>query len=125
MREAFDQARASIDEFVALLRAPHQHAVIKLRFVSNSNQVEHLWAEVLGPPAGETIDVRLVTPPITHSGRLDRLCTCALADVEDWQVRDASGAIHGGFTQRAMYAIARRDGIQLPRKLLKHEDRYR
>ena len=125
MREAFDQARASIQEFVALLRAPHRDALVKLQFVSNSNQVEHLWAEVLGPPAEETIEVRLVTPPVTHTGRLDRRRTCAMADVEDWQVRDAAGVIHGGFTQRAMYAIARRDGIPLPAKLLKYEDRYR
>ena len=125
MREAFDQARASIEQYLTLLRAPHRGALVKLQFVSNSNQVEHLWAEVLAVPAGETLDVRLMTPPVTHTGRLDRRRTCALTDVEDWQVRDAAGVIHGGFTQRAMYAIARRDGIRLPAKLLKYEDQYR
>lgn len=125
MREALDQARGSIHDFLALLRAPHRHALVKLRFVSSGNQVEHLWAEVLGVPTDDTLDVRLVTPPVTHSGPLDRRYTCNLADVEDWQVRDAAGKVHGGFTQRAMYAIARRDGVQLPAKLLKHEGDYR
>jgi hypothetical protein len=69
--------------------------------------------------------VFLVTPPVTHTGRLDRRYTCEVSDVEDWQVRDKAGVIRGGFTQRAMYAIARRDGIQLSAKLLKYEDQYR
>ena len=93
--------------------------------MSNSDQVEHLWAEVLGTQGEDKLDVRLVTPPITHSGRLDRRYTCDLSDVEDWQVRDAAGIIHGGFTQRAMYLIARRDEFSFPAKLLKHEHEYR
>jgi len=36
-------------------------------------------------------------------------------------VRDADGRIHGGYSQRAMYAIARRDGVKLPKALLRHE----
>jgi hypothetical protein len=55
---------------------------------------------------------------------LERLYRCPLGDVEDWQVRDKAGAIHGGFTQRAMFAIARRDGVRLPKKLLQHEREY-
>lgn len=124
MVEAMDKARASLDDFRALLRAPHRHAIVKIRFLSNGEQIEHLWAEVLRAPADDKLDIRLVTPPITHSGRLNRLRTCDLSDVEDWQVRDTSGKIHGGFTHRAMFAIARRDGIELPAKLLKHEGEY-
>jgi uncharacterized protein YegJ (DUF2314 family) len=125
MREAVDRARGTIQDFLALLRAPHQHALVKIRFVSNDEQIEHLWAEVIGAPADDKLDVRLVTPPIAHTGRVDPRRTCDLADVEDWQVRDLAGKIRGGFTQRAMYAIARRDGIQLSKKLLAHETEYR
>lgn len=125
MREAMEKARASVQEFVALLRAPHRHALVKLRFLSNGDQIEHLWAEVRGVPADDKLDVRLVTPPVTHAGRLNRLRTLDLSEIEDWQVRDADGKIHGGFTHRAMYAIARRDGIELPAKLRKHESEYR
>jgi len=97
----------------------------KLRFVSNSDQVEHLWAEVLEVLSDEELGVRLVTPPVTHSGPLDRLYRCDIEDIEDWQVRDAQGKVHGGFSQRAMFAIARRDGVKLPRKLLEQEHEYR
>lgn len=124
MKEALVKAQASVAEFKHLLNEPRESALVKLRFVSSSNQVEHLWAEVLEVLSEHELGVRLVTPPVTHSGQLDRLYRCPLGDVEDWQVRDKAGIIHGGFTQRAMFAIARRDGVKLPKKLLQHEREY-
>ncbi len=124
MKEALAKAQASVAEFKRLVQAPKESALIKLRFVSSSNQVEHLWAEVLEVLSDDELGVRLVTPPVTHSGQLDRLYRCPLGDIEDWQVRDTSGKIYGGFTQRAMFAIARRDGVKLPKKLLQHEREY-
>lgn len=124
LMEAESKARASLDTFLALARAPHDGALVKLRFVSSSEQVEHLWAELVKVLSDTELEVRLVTPPVTHTGRLDRLHTCTLDDIEDWHVRDPSGRMHGGFTQRAMFAIARRDGVSLPKKLLEQEKLY-
>lgn len=125
MIDALAKAKGSLAQFLALLKAPKESALVKLRFVSNSNEVEHLWAEVLEVLSDTELGVRLVTPPVTHSGQLDRLYRCDLKDIEDWQVRDSQGKIHGGFSQRAMFAIARRDGVKLPRRLLAHEHEYR
>ena len=125
MAEALRKARAGTPTFFALLAQPKDSALVKLRFVSNSDQVENLWAEVLEVLGPQELRVRLVTPPVTHSGHLDRLHRCNAADILDWQVRDREGKIFGGFTQRAMFAIARRDGVKLPRKLLEHEQEYR
>ena len=122
--EAMEKARASLPQFLELARQQQDSALVKLRFVSNSDQVEHVWAELLRVPSDTELDVRLVTPPVTHSGRLERLYTCNLDDVEDWYVRDPDGRIHGGFTQRAMFAIARRDGVALPRKLRQQEAEF-
>lgn len=122
--EAEARARASIGEFLALARLPRQHVLVKLRFVSSSDTVEHLWAEVLSVVSDTELDVRLVTPPVSHTGTLERRRRCAVDDVEDWQVRDAAGRLHGGFSQRAMFAIARRDGVALPEKLLAQEREY-
>lgn len=124
MKDALAKAKASLAAFKRLLTEPRESALVKLRFVSNSDQVEHLWAEVLEVLSEHEVGVRLVTPPITHSGKLDRLYRCSLDDVEDWQVRDKAGVIHGGFTQRAMFAIAKRDGVKLPKDLLQHEREY-
>lgn len=122
--DALSKAKASLDDFKRLLREPRQDALVKVRFVSSSNEVEHLWAEVLELLGDTELGVRLVTPPVTHSGQLDRLWRCTFDDIEDWQIRDADGRVHGGFSQRAMFAIARRDGVKLPRKLLEQEKEY-
>ena len=89
------KARATIADFLALARAPHQHALVKLRFVSSTGVVEHLWAEVKGVVSDRELDVLLVTPPVSHEGTLDRRYRCAIDDVEDWQVRDQAGSVHG------------------------------
>ena len=123
--EAMAKARGSLDRFWALARAPHDHALVKLRFVSSSQQVEHLWAELVQVVSDDELEVRLVTPPVTHSGHLDRLWRCKRDDLEDWQVRDKDQKFHGGYSQRAMFAIARRDGVKLPEGLLEQEAIYR
>jgi uncharacterized protein YegJ (DUF2314 family) len=124
MLAAFARAKESRPRFLSLARAPHQHALVKLRFVSSSGEIEHLWAEVLEVLGDAELGIRLVTPPVTHSGPVERLHRCGIDDIEDWQVRDADGRIHGGYSQRAMYAIARRDGVKLPKALLRHEAEY-
>jgi uncharacterized protein YegJ (DUF2314 family) len=121
---AMERATATRDAFRAHLAGSYESALIKLRFVSSSSQVEHLWAEVVEVLGHDELGVRLVTPPVTHSGPLDRLHRCTYDDIEDWQVRGTDGRIHGGFTQRAMFAIARRDGIPLPKQLAQHEAEY-
>lgn len=124
LEEALERAKATVPEFLARLQEPRQSALVKLRFVSSSDDVEHLWAEVLEVLGPDELGVRLVTPPVTHTGPLERLHRCALDDVEDWQVRDAAGKVHGAFSQRAMFAIARRDGVRLPKRLLAVEKEY-
>jgi uncharacterized protein YegJ (DUF2314 family) len=124
MVEALAKAKGSLDEFKRRLKDPRTDAVIKLRFVSSSNEVEHLWAEVLEVLGENELSVRLITPPATHTGRLDRVWRCSFEQIEDWQVRDSIGRVHGGFSQRAMFAIARREGVKLPKKLLEQEKEY-
>jgi len=124
MVEALAKAKGTLEDFRQLLRQPRQDAGVKVRFVSRSNEVEHLWAEVVEVLGENELGVRLITPPVTHAGDLDRLWRCTFDDVEDWQVRDAAGRVHGGFSQRAMFAIARRQGVKLPRKLLEQEKEY-
>lgn len=122
--KAMSDAKASIGEFLSLARARPDTTVVKLHFVSNSDQVEHLWAELVEVQSDDQLKVRLITPPVTHSGELDRLYVCKVSEIEDWQARDEGNKIRGGFTQRAMFAIARRDGVKLPKKLLEIEREY-
>ena len=129
MLAAMEQARNSLDRFRQLVdRGDPQdpgevQAQVKVGFVSSSGTTEHLWAEVL--ELGESgVSVRYLTPPVTHTGQLERLHEHSLEDVEDWAVFTEAGRIHGGYTQRAMFAIARETHGDLPPELAEQEARY-
>ncbi len=115
------KARASTDRLLSLTRQFAPRALVKPGFVGSSGQVEHLWAEALEMPGDAQPGVRLATPPMTHTGRLDRLRRCPVDDIEDGQVRADDGRIHGGFSRRAMSVIAARDGVELPEKLSRQQ----
>jgi uncharacterized protein YegJ (DUF2314 family) len=120
---AMEKARSSLAEFRSLYEKYPDDAFVKLHFVSNTDQVEHLGAHVEGID-GDELTVLLVTPPVTHKGHLDRSYTCTFDDLEDWQVTDEAGNIYGGFTQRAMFEIAREKGVELPEELQQMEKQY-
>ncbi len=122
---AMEKAKSSLPKFFELLHKFPENALVKLYFVSNTQKVEHLWAEVLGQADHNALNVRLVTPPATHRGHLDRLYTCKTEDIEDWAVRDDEGYIYGGFSEQAMFMIAERDSVPLPDKLLQRKGKYR
>jgi len=124
MQEAFAQAHTTLDQFRTLLAAPHKHALVKLRFTSEADEAEHIWAEVLAQPVADELTVSIATAPISHKGKFERRRTCRLDEIEDWQITDMHDQIYGGFSQRAMFAISRRDGLTLPRSLQALEKQY-
>ena len=123
MLAAMERAQATLDRFRALQARWPEDAFVKLRFVSSAGEVEHLAAHV-ERMEGDRLSVLLVTPPVTHTGRLERTREIGIGEVEDWQVTEPDGTIHGGFTQRAMFQIARREGIELPDELARLEHQY-
>lgn len=123
MLAAMERAQATLDRFRALHARWPEDAFVKLRFVSSSGEVEHLAAHVEAWE-GERLSVLLVTPPVTHEGRVERLREIGPDEIEDWQVTAADGTIHGGFTQRAMFEIARREDVELPDELRRLEAHY-
>ena len=123
LKAAMKKAKETIDEFKELYKKYPEDAFVKLYFVSNTDNVEHLGAHV-EEMTDEEIKVVLITPPVTHKGHLDREYTCTFDDIEDWQITDMEGNIYGGFTQRAMFEIARNKGVKLPKELEKMEKNY-
>ena len=120
---ATERARRTTSQFRALYARYPEDAFIKLPFTSSSGDIEHLAAHVEGID-GDRLDILLVTPPVTHQGEVERRREIGIEEIEDWQVTEPGGAIHGGFSQRAMFDIARRDGVPLPPKLQEMEKAY-
>ena len=120
---AQEKARGSLSRFRSLYDAKPKESQVKIPFTTNSGQVEHLWAEVLGFSEA-SVTVRYLTPPVSHTGRLERVHDHLISDVEDWVVIDHQDQIHGGFTQRVMFERAREEWGRLPPELEKQASRY-
>jgi len=123
MREAMLKAKESIARFRELASQPNRGLRVKIPFVSSSATTEFLWAEVLSFRDSQ-MEVRYLTPPVTHTGRLERLHTHPVSDLVDWQVESESGKYSGGFTMRAMFLRGREQWGSLPPELEAEEKKY-
>ena len=123
MTDAMRKAADSIQRFRELQSRPNNGARVKVPFVTSSDTKEFLWAEVLSLN-GDQMEVRYLTPPVTHTGRLERLHTHPVTDLVDWQVELPSGKYAGGFTMRVMFVRGREQWGQLPPELQAEETKY-
>lgn len=123
MQEARKAAKVNLPQFLTLYPDNRERAIVKIKFISNSEQVEYLWGEVRDIRDGKA-DIFLITPPVTHSGRLERGMTVNVADLDDWQITDKDGKIYGAYSQKAMLKLARQRWGKLPKKLEKIEKLY-
>ena len=123
MAQAFQRARTTLDRFRTLYAGPHRTARCKVPFVSNAGVREYLWATVRELRPSE-VEVLYMTPPVTHTGRLERVHTHPVADIVDWQVELPDGRYAGGYTMRAMFVRGREQWGRLPPALEAEEKKY-
>lgn len=121
--EARKAARNSIPQMLELFKDAKEFTRVKIPFVSNSGETEHLWAELLSVD-NSTINVRYSTPPVTHTGKLERLHTHSLNDVEDWVVTKNPKRYVGGYSMKVMFIRGREAWGDLPPELLAEEAKY-
>ena len=124
MLEALKKAKSEISKFEALFSKFSENAIFKIRFVSDAENVEFLWAQVLRKLEGDQYEIQYLTQPVTHKGTFEAFSRCHLNQVEDWQVTDANEKIHGGYTHRVLYAIAKRDGMPIPPELAEARSQF-
>ena len=120
---AREQARNSIDQLRVLIASDVKESQVKVPFKTNGGQIEHLWAEVLNIDES-SITVRYLTPPVSHTGKLERVHKHPISDIEDWAVINLRDQIHGGYTQRVMFQRAREQWGGLPPELEEQASRY-
>lgn len=123
MSEAKDKARATIARLRELAAQPNLGVRVKVPFVTSAGETECLWADLLSFQGSE-MEVRYLTPPVTHTGRLERLHRHPISDLVDWIVELESGKYLGGYTMRVMFVRAREQWKTLPPELLAEEKKY-
>lgn len=123
MIAAHRKARETTPQLLELFTDAKEFTRVKIPFVSNSGVTEHLWADLLSVE-GSKINVRYLTPPVTHSGKLERLHTHDVSDIEDWVITKNPSNYIGGYTMRVMFQRGRELWGDLPPKLKKEESKY-
>lgn len=123
MLEALQKAKDSIPQMLELFKDAKDFTSVKVPFLSNSGETEHLWAELLDID-GTSIHVRYMTPPVSHTGTLERLHKHPLSDIEDWVVTKDPNKYMGGYSMRVMFQRGRELWGDLPPKLKAEESKY-
>jgi uncharacterized protein YegJ (DUF2314 family) len=123
MKEARSKAQASTAEFVSLFRQYPEGAMVKWPFITSSGRTEYLGAEALSID-GDSIKIRLTTPPVSHTGPLERLHTVPLKEIVDWIIVTPGDKRKGGFSMRVMFKAARKQWGDLPDGLKQEESKY-
>lgn len=123
MKEARLKAQSTLSEFVALYRKHPDGAMVKWPFVTSAGKTEYLGAEVIRLE-GESLKIRLSTPPVTHTGQLERLHTVPITEIADWVIVMPGDKRKGGFSMRVMFQAARKQWGDLPPQLKEEEAKY-
>ena len=84
--------------------------------MTNGGVIEALWAELLSIE-GEEMTVRYMTPPVSHTGKLERVHRHPLGDLYDWICTKDPKRYLGGFTMRVTFVRAKEFWGELPPKL--------
>ena len=123
MLEAIAKARASIPQMLRHFEKSPEHVRVKVPFVTSSGTTENLWAELLAIHEPE-MEVRYLTPPVTHSGKLERVHRHPIAELRDWVFTKDEGTYQGGFSMRVMFIRGREAWGDLPPNVKAEERKY-
>jgi uncharacterized protein YegJ (DUF2314 family) len=104
MAAAIDQARATVDTFIAALKSPkpgQSHFSIKMAFSDGSDNNEYMWLNPVsydGKKFTGTVDNE---PQTVKTVKLGQVVTVAPAEISDWMFLE-NGKLVGGQTMRVL-----------------------
>ena len=116
--EAKQRAHREIARLHAGLAEGRKEALVKFPLQTDTGEREQVWG-VLHSLADATATVTLVSDPVGDPGALDARLRIPEADLLDWILGSADGALEGGFSHLAMAKQYKREKGYLPYSLRK------
>ena len=114
MIAARKKAISELPQFVRLFEERPSDSMVKFAFETDQGQTEFLWGDLLELSEADA-KVFLRTPPIAHSGSLEREMTIPCEAIVDWQVEFPDGTLRGGYSNLALFKIyEREEGMMHP-----------
>lgn len=123
MLEAVEKARESITELRNYFIESPEHVRVKVPFVTSNGTTEFLWCELLAISADD-MEVKYLTPPVTHTGYIERTHRHPIDELRDWLYMKTPGNYQGGFSMRVMFIRARELWGELPPHVMAEEANY-
>ena len=123
MSLATKKAREALPALRELFQERPRDTMVKLAFVTDAGETEHLWGELLVLD-GDSFKALVKTPPVTHQGKFQNVQERPLRDLEDWQVELRDGRIRGGFGFQVLFHRTKEKLGQLPSEMAAHERRF-
>ena len=113
-KEAVQRARATLPQLRELHQAGRE-VWVKFPLPTRAQTTEHVWGKLVAVE-NDRLRCTVETPPVAGraSGSPSEI-TVSAREIEDWQAELADGKIRGGFTTRAQAAIAKQQGVSVPR----------
>ena len=123
LKEAVEKAKGSLSLLRELYQTYPDDTTVKVPFITSSGQLEYLWGQ-LRSMDDKDMEVFLLTPPVTHTGEVERLQKYPVSELQDWAVYLPDGKIRGGFSMKVNYIRARETGQEIPKDALEMEKLY-
>lgn len=116
-------AQRALPAFRELVRRNRYDCAAKIPTATVSNRIEHVWVNVHALN-GDRFVVSLASEPVEELAVKDARFEVAANEIEDWIVQLSPATARGGYSIRAMRAIAREQGYRLSREARRQLERF-
>ncbi len=120
--ESIRRTQEALPELQKLFGEERREAIVKFSFTTDSGDCEHVWGE-LSEIDGNSMQVKIITPPVAQKSQIPDVVTVPLSSIEDWHVNMPDGSIRGSFSTLAQIKICERDGLEVPHHIREIERR--
>ncbi len=117
---AQQHAQELLPEFVEQVKRQTKNALIKFPLRTDSNVIEHIWAQVLGYTDG-VFSVSLANVPRTQAGSYENEHDVPEIEIEDWQILLPDGRIKGAYSYIGAFQYLENRGVKLNKTMRKQK----
>lgn len=120
---AAESAQRTLQTFRGFVHQNRYDCAAKISLATVSNGIEHIWVNV-HTVKGDQFVVSLANEPVEELVVKEARFEVAPSAVEDWVVELSPSSARGGYSIRAMKAIAREHGYRLSRTARRQLERF-
>lgn len=124
MADAISKAKDTFGKFLEIYPEHRRDSTVRFRWPSDTGTIEHVWGDLL-EISEDKAKIYLRTLPASQKAPRDRTMTIDRDQINDWQVEFDDGTLRGGYTNRAVFKVIRREEGELHPELQGQLERFK